>query len=272
MATVTIYDRNSSKMFQYNLENTDTIADVKKMISGENAHHACLTFHGKILNDGTPLGALGNGDVTLFIEKTIENEKNNRKQDDKEIEFSKIHEEEIMMGAIDCLNKENPVIAKDLVNAGMEEEHLDKVSDLKEAKISEILQNTGDETYKAIRIDGKEVKARASDIYVVDHKKYYITKRQRKFNLKYLQEKLESIFMNRTALLHFLVLLFIIQTNNIFLLVIILSIRALRLLSNICLRTKIWQKFTSHISKAVLLFFASLLLLDHGSFYLEKTD
>ena len=255
MATITVYDRNSSRTFRYDLEKTDTIADVKKMISGENTLSACITFHGKILNDRTPLGALSSGDVTLFIEKITED--GNREEE--EIEFSKIEDE-----CEECLGKE-----KEVVTAS--EEPI--VNQPEETRVSEILERVDkEEAYEVVKIDGKEVKARASEIYVVDRKRYYITGRLRKFTLKYLQEKLGNFFTSRTVLLHFLILMFIIQTNNIFLQAVILSIRILRLLSSICLRTRVWQRFTGHFSKAVFMFFASLFLLDHGSFYPEKSS
>lgn len=241
MVSVTVYNRNGTKELEFESGGHETVGDVKRMLDSGNSEGLQLVFQNEILQDSTVLATLGE-DVELMVGGDIKFTLIDR-PDELPILPSPGYEplggellaEEIepkpCSGLVGRVTSSNPAHAPPRAAAG-----------------------------KPLH------PSRPSDRFTLNGKTYRITRRRRRLTLKNILEKLEAFF-TPTLLFQCLMLLFILHTNNIFVLVVLLSIRSLRMLSNVIRRHRLWRHVKGHGMQVLFMFFASLALLDHPSFY-----
>lgn len=239
---VIVYDRNHIKRLQFEPDSFETVMDVKHKLCHENPKSLCLTYQGKLLDDAMPLSML-ESEAILFLEN--------------DIEFTKIEMTGEFFEADTGVEFINTTAAPDQPRG--EKGH----------RVSELLGKTAEQkVYQKINYRGEDRIVKCTDLFVLNGKTYLITKRKRRISMRYLQEKLESL-LTPAMIFQLLILMFILHTNNIFLLIVILSIRILRLLSKIFHTKQVWRGITNHAAKSVFMFVASVFLIDHTSFYLD---
>lgn len=115
--------------------------------------------------------------------------------------------------------------------------------------------------------DGSSADANAN-VFSLNGRCYRITSRRKRITLRYMVQRLEEFF-TPALIFQCLMLMFIMHTNNIFFLVVILSLRLMRLCSKVFHDNKTWLYFGHH--KASFMFFASMFFLDHTSFFPGST-
>jgi hypothetical protein len=266
MALVTVYDRCNTMHFQTEYSLTDTILDIKRRISGFDPDSIVFSYNGKLINDSTPLKVLGENIVLLLEQRKAHSNTASRQINficDQNVSADTTLGDRIIFSeALQSEEQDIPSICKD-----------NEAADECEVEVNEIqrdLEADKESCQVNVIIDGKIRKVEPSDILIKNGKRYLITKRIKKITLedcvKFIKRNLTP-----TQAIYTVLLAFILYTNNFYLFFIICSIKVLRLISKICVSLKIWEiTKESHFCRAILMFFASLFILDHSKFYTEN--
>ncbi|KAI5171986.1 hypothetical protein PAEPH01_1710 [Pancytospora epiphaga] len=238
MVTVTVYNKNRTRELVISTNDCETVADVKRMLELESSDVLQIVFQNEILEDSTVLSTLGE-DVELVISESIK--------------FTEIN-------GGNMPNYENQLITEQTIEPKLS-------SDL----ISRITPGCYEDNEQSPLQNEPTFKNCSSEQFVLNGKTYKIVRRTKRITLKSVMEKLEALF-TPALLFQCLMLLFVLHSNNIFILVLLLGIRCLRLLSNFVRTQQLWKYIKGERLQAVFMFFASLFLLDHQLFFNVTTE
>lgn len=255
MVSVTVYNRNGTKApfghhgtKEFESGEHETVGDVKRMLDSGGPEEMQLAFQNEILEDSTVLATLGE-EVELMVEWSME--------------LAAIDEVSVLsgpryepLGAEPGVEEIDPRLCSGLVNR---------------ITCAGCAQPLDGHVPPAAAPD-KSPRARLpADYFTLNGRTYRITRRRKRLTLKNIVEKFEAFF-TPALLFQCLMLLFILHTNNVFVLVVLLSIRSMRMLSSLVRRHRLWAHVRKHGMQAFFMFFASLVLIDHPSFYRPSSE
>lgn len=240
MIKVLIEDRKNEKRYEVECEEWHNASDLKGIIWDKIEDSALIYHEGKIVEDDLVLKTLGDK-IILSIERDIEMSKISCDFDEKD-SIGEVLEQ--------IISPERGTIK----NIEVEENKTPLSHELR--KVPLVLVNT-DEGSKYVK---------QSDIFMIDGKKYLITRRRKKITWKYIADQINS-FLSKPLIIQSLVLSLILLTDNHFLFFIIMMIKLLRFMSTIFVSNRHLIEIRSDISKAVVSFFASFLFIDHDELY-----
>lgn len=243
----------SNIIYLLDMQEGNTILDIKKKLSS-NFSNIMLKNNGEVLHDNDVIV----GDMNLIMENNDTEEFN--------MEFNIIDKAEPADNQEADLKED---INEELIS---KIENIEDCSNLIEKFNDNITYQNNDPiyTYSTINVNGESIRAKNTDIIFKDGRKYYVTNRIPRLTLKTLFNKLNEYLNDRALVVQLLMLLFIIQSGNIFLLSTIVGVRLLRMISSLFKKHELWRSVKSHTCKSLFMFVASLILLDHNSFYENK--
>lgn len=126
------------------------------------------------------------------------------------------------------------------------------------------IEETAGKTYKA-SINGHSMVLPGDNVFFKDGKAFMITRRKRKFKVKDLVEMIRKN-VSRAQLLHLMFLAVVVVSKNYPLMVVVLTVCALRGLSYAFVKSKMWKECKGHLTYSAFMFFASMLSIDHEKF------
>ncbi|KAI4292046.1 hypothetical protein PAPHI01_1320 [Pancytospora philotis] len=235
MVRVTVCSKESGMCESYDMEGTDTVLDVKRMVSADAAA-VYLTFQGKPIADEVALSELGE-DIVLCMEETIE--------------FSPIEcSDSIPIAGADTEYAAIGAFGGDIPIENTKPE--DKPGHAHSADPETVTEEGADDT------------PAFQDHFSLNGSTYRITSRTPRWTLRYIVDRIEE-GVTPMFIIQCLFLFYIIHTRNIFILALIVSIRILRLLSKCIFRNRLDLYFSG--VKQPFMFIASLLFIDHPNFF-----
>lgn len=264
MAIIIVYDRNGVKRLHVESSADESIGTVKSRLCREDPDSLCITFNGKLLSNSTPINVLGKR-IVLQLENDIEFTRIDEEADhpctfaedsDQADALLKRVVTESMPGQSsadgvlerpDAASEQPPAEAC----AGAQAKHLAALLDA--------------QPRRRVIINGKASEVDTSDTFILNDKVYYITKRRRRINMKYIKE-LVSEYATRNMLLQLAFFLFLAYTKNIFVLAMVLFINALRIIEKMCAKKCIGKQLKNHVARTIFMFMASLFFMDSSSF------
>lgn len=110
--------------------------------------------------------------------------------------------------------------------------------------------------------------SKPSNTFFLNGKKYLITQRRKKFNLRHIKEALRRCATREVAL-QLLLFAFLMATQNFFLLLALVFIKCLSFCDYLFSSRRIWSHISNQHVKTVFMFVASLLFIDHSTYYNE---
>lgn len=249
MTLVIIYDRDNTKHLEVEVGETETVQDLKRRMEGLDPETLLFSNKGEILSDTTLLSSLG-----------------------EKIELTMLRDIELTSIELNQKRYSAPAPTEHLaMNIAMTEET--QSEDPSARPQTEGSDGAAGKKVK-ILINGHELLVDAKNIVMNNGLAYYVTRKDREQaiqnrRIQILQEQIQQLATPQ-FFAQFFLLLFILSTNNLFLLFVVLTIRSLRIISRAFLENEIWKLVKGPFPRAVFMFFSSFFLIDHGLFYKER--
>ncbi len=164
--------------------------------------------------------------------------------------------------------KDQPKITgKELISdIPLDESNKSENSSRNEYRIKDILEEINKNDYETVVINGVEKKISKLNILKIGTSKYVITRRKKRLTPILLLRKLLSSHVNRDSLAFFILLVYMIWTQNMFLMILIVHIRFLKMLNNFILNKNVSKYCKNKFVKFVFLFIASIFFIDHKKY------
>ncbi|KAI5175453.1 hypothetical protein PAEPH01_2161 [Pancytospora epiphaga] len=255
MTTVLVYDREGNIKLKMRVFEGENIFDIRRRLPIDGLDAPFVSYRGVPLSDSVELSALGET-VVLQVDRDIEfieidtNLKEKKNEGDSGVVLQETNnggcsEELLESENIDCIKAECfDGIAEDRTNSTVVENRMDE-------RTSDI----------GLKIDD------SNSTFTLEGKRYVIVNRRKRVTLNLIAELLRNL-VTRENVARLAIGLFLFTSNNLFVLLMLLVFNAMIILDNFLVkRREVVRKLTNVVSKAIFMFFASLLFIDHPRYF-----
>ncbi len=232
MCIVIVLNKKSQVILRKECIKNETIYEIQKLLCKECPESVYLTFEGKVLEPFTNINSLGET-ILLVLEK--------------EIDFNIINTTNMIKDELKQENNDVNKIFKD--NNGKEDKLIDNNVEYN------VISNENETK------EGEIIKGNAN--YVIHKGKFYfVTKRKKRLTFKNLVIYTVENF-NLANFIKSLLVIAVILSGNIFISLFIFFIKILNVAGRFLKKSKIFKKIKSKKLKIILMFFSSLVFIQH---------